>query len=358
MTREPNDNCEPQQTREPHELAVDTGDGQLDDTEPTVDTPLVTAVVTTHDRFEEATRAIESVLAQTYEPIEFVVVEDGTESGIEEWLNDRGYDSVRYVRHETNQGLSGARNTAIELASGDYVAFLDDDDSWKPERIERQVSLIRSLSDAEREALGVIYCAVEVREGGQVVSVILPENQGKIREAIARGGPSTLQSACLFSKHALLDVGGYDESLVSSVDHDIWFSLAVGGYSAETVPEPLVVSYDTFADSMMTNTDERIEGVTQFVEKWRPTYVEWFGPDEADRRLQRYFARVIARLAATKLVSGNVGEARRATAVLFEQSDQTGYNVMTLVLLTAESAVKRFMPPAVVRPLASLRNRH
>lgn len=357
MTGEPNDDYGAKQMWEQHDLAVDTSGGKLDDTEPTVDTPLVTAVVTTYDRFDKATRAIESVLAQTYEPIEFVVVEDGSESGIEKWLNDRGYGSVRYVRHKTNQGLSGARNTAIGLASGDYVAFLDDDDSWKPERIERQVALLRSLSDAEREALGVVYCAVEVREDGQVTSVILPENQGKLREAIARDGPSTLQSACLFSKRALLDVGGYDESLVSSVDHDIWFSLAVGGYSVETVPEPLVVSYDTFDDSMMMNTDERIEGVTQFVEKWRPTYVEWFGPDEADRRLQRYFARVIARLAAAKLVSGNVVEARRATAVLFDRSDQIGYNVMALVLLIAESAVKRFMPPAVVRRLASLRNR-
>jgi glycosyltransferase involved in cell wall biosynthesis len=357
MTREPNDEGDAGQSRSPHDLAVDTGDGRLDDTEPTTDTPLVTAVVTTYDRFEEATRAIESVLAQTYEPVEFVVVEDGTESGIGEWLDAQGYDSVRYVRHETNQGLSGARNTAIALASGDYVAFLDDDDSWKPERIERQVSLLRSLSDAEREALGVVYCAVEAREDGRVASVIPPENRGNLREAIARDGPSTLQSACLFSKRALVDVGGYDEALVSSVDHDIWLSLAVGGYSAETVAEPLVVSYDTFADSMMTNTDERIEGVAQFVEKWWPTYVDWFGRDEADRRLQRYFARVIARLAATKLVSGNVGEARRATAVLFERSDQTGYNVATLALLTAEAAVKRFVPPAVVRRLAAIRNR-
>lgn len=357
MTRQTNDECEPGHTWEPHDLAVDTGDGRLDDINPTTESPLVTAVVTTYDRFEEAMRAIESVLAQTYGPVEFILVEDGTDSGIEGWIVEQGYDSVRYVRHETNQGLSGARNTAIALASGDYVAFLDDDDSWKPERIERQVSLLRSLSDAEREALGVVYCAVEVREDGRVASVIPPENQGNLREAIARDGPSTLQSTCLFSKRALLDVGGYDEALVSSVDHDIWLSLAVGGYSAETVPDPLVVSYETFADSMMTNTDERIEGVAQFVEKCRPTYVEWFGRDEADRRLQRYFARVIARLAATKLVSGNVCEARRATAALFERSDQTGYNVATLGVLTAEAAVKRFVPPALVRRLAAIRNR-
>ena len=340
----------------PHDLAVDTGGGRLDETEPIPERPLVTAVVTTYDRFEEATRAIESVLQQTYEPIEFLVVEDGTQSGVEQWLAEQGYDSVRYVRHATNQGLSGGRNTAIALASGEYIAFLDDDDSWKPRRIERQIEAVRSLSESEREQLGVVYCAVEARENGQVASIIPPENSGNLREAIMRDGPSTLQSACLFSRPVLVDVGGYDESLLSSVDHDIWLSLAVNDYEAETVAEPLVVSYDTFANSMMTNTDNRITGVTQFVEKWRPTYVDWFGPQEADRRLQRYFARVIGRLVATKLVSGNFGEARQAATELFDRSDQASYNLAVLGVLTAEAAVKRFVPAPLVRRLSAVRN--
>lgn len=341
---------------DPHDLAVDTGGGRLDETEPTSKRPLVTAVVTTYDRFEEATRAIESVLQQTYDPIEFLVVEDGTESGVEQWLVDEGYDSVRYVRHATNQGLSGGRNTAIALASGEYIAFLDDDDSWKPERIERQVEVVQSLPEPERERVGVVYCAVEARENGQVASIIPPENSGNLRESIMRDGPSTLQSSCLFSKQVLIDIGGYDESLLSSVDHDLWLSLAIHDYNAKTVAEPLVISYDTFADSMMTNTDNRIKGVTQFVEKWRPTYVDWFGPREGDRRLQRYFARVIGRLAATKLVSGHFTEAKRATTELFNRSDQTGYNVAILVMLIAEAAVKRFVPAPVVRRVSALRN--
>ena len=341
---------------EPHTLAVDTGGGRLDETEPSREQPLVTVVVTTYDRFEEATRAIESVLKQSYEPIEFLVVEDGTESGIQQWLGEKGYDSVRYVRHATNQGLSGGRNTAIALASGEYIAFLDDDDSWKPHRIERQIELIRSLSEPERERLGVVYCAVEAREKGRIASIILPENSGNLRESIMRDGPSTLQSSCLFSKQVLVDVGGYDESLLSSVDHDICLSLAVHEYDAAAVAEALVISYDTFADSMMTNTDNRIKGVSEFVEKWRPTYIDWFGPREGDRRLQRYFARVIGRLAATKLVCGCFIEAKRATTALFDQSDQIGYNIAVLTVLTAEAAIKRFVPAPVVRRLSALQN--
>jgi glycosyltransferase involved in cell wall biosynthesis len=338
-----------------HKLAIDTGGGRLNDADPTDDEPLVTAVVTTYDRFEEATRAIESVLAQTYEPLEFIVVEDGNKSGVQEWIAKQEHEGVRYVRHATNRGLSGARNTAIALAEGEYVAFLDDDDIWKPERIERQVATLRSGRSGPSETLGVVYCAVESRKGGRIASVIPPKNRGNLREAIERDGPSTLQSSCLFSKRALVDVGGYDETFVSSVDHDIWLALAVAGYSAGTVPEPLVISYDTFAESMMTNTDDRIRGVKQFVDKWRPTYVEWFGRSEGERRLERYFARVVGRLAATKLVSGHLSEARRAMGAIFYRSDQTLYNVSVLTTLTAESAVKRFAPPSLVRRLSELR---
>lgn len=339
----------------PHELGVDTGGATESTPDAKEDTPLVTSVVTTYDRFEEVKRAIESVRAQTYDHLEIIVVEDGTDSGVYDWLHERGYDDVRYVRHAENQGLSAARNTAISLASGPYVAFLDDDDEWKPQRVQRQVERLEELSPEQRTDLAVVYCAVEARENGRVASIIPPENEGNLREAIERSGPSTLQSSFLFSKEALEAVGGFDEHLQSSVDHDIWMSLADRGYDAYTVPEALVVSYDDFADSMMTNTDSRITGIRQFVEKWRPTYHEWFGDLEGERRLQRYFARIVGRLAAAKVVTGEFSDAWRATNAIFEESSELLYNVRVLSVLLMESMVKRFLPPTAVRFLSRVR---
>lgn len=341
----------------PHELSVDTGGGRLDAVAPTADRPLVTAVVTTYDRAEEAKRAIRSVRTQTYTPLELVVVEDGADSGVHEWLAASGYDDLRYVRHAENQGLSGARNTAIALSNGRYVAFLDDDDEWKPERVERCVDRFRSLPEHEHERVGVTYCAVESRERGEVVSIVPPENEGPLREAIRRDGPSTLQSASLFDREALVAVGGFDERLRSSVDHDLWLSLAAAGYAARTVAEPLVVSYDDFADSMMTDTENRLIGVAQFVEKWAPTYREWFGPREGERRIRRYHARVLARLVAAKAVTGAFDEAARAGRVAVGASDEYGYTAGVLAVSLVEAAVKRWLPPTVVRRLARLRHR-
>lgn len=339
---------------EPHPLVVDTGGGRLGDVDPLVDRPLVTAVVTTYDRPDLVKRAIESVRAQTYAPMEFLVIEDGTEVGINDWLRKNGYDDVRYVRHAENCGLAGARNTALALADGDYVAFLDDDDAWKPKRVERQVSLLASLSPAAETRVAVVYCGLESRQNGTVQSILHPQNDGELAVSIRECGASTVQSACLFRRRALLDVGGFDESLPSSIDHDIWMSLAVAGYEVRALDEPLVISFDDFADSMMTNTDQRIRGVRMYVEKWRPTYREWFGPTSGERYAQRYFAYTVGRLAATKLVTGQFDDATRAFRAIVGEVDaiEMPYAARSCAWLVAETGVKRFLPPAVVRVLA------
>lgn len=342
---------------ESHPLAVDMGGGLLADSDNLGDglsqRPLLTAVVTTHDRCEQAIVAIESVIAQSYRPLEVLVIEDGTTSGVEEWIASENHD-IRYIRHETNQGLAGARNTALSLANGEYVAFLDDDDRWKPVRIEQGVILLQEQSAESDSAVGVTYCAAESRKAGKLATVIHPENDGDLAASIRAVGPSTVESAGIFSKGALVDVGGYDETLSSSVDHDIWMALAKGGYAAIAHDEPLVITTIDFSGRMTTDTDERIAGVRQYVEKWRPTYYEWFGKFEGERRIQRYFARTIARLAGIKLVGGDFGAARRAIRAVFNDSDQVLYNVTVLFVSTAEFAAKRFLPPTGLRMLSRI----
>ena len=133
-------------------------------------------------------------------------------------------------------------------------------------------------------------------------------------------------------------------------------SLAVGGYSALALDEPLVISFDDFADSMMTNTDQRIRGVRMYVEKWRPTYREWFGPSAGDRYARRYFARVVGRLAATKLVTGRIDEAAQAVRAIAIEADVTDYPYAARVCtaMLAETGLKRFLPPRAVRLLARI----
>jgi glycosyltransferase involved in cell wall biosynthesis len=311
---------------------------------------LVTAVVTTYNRPEPGRRAIRSVLAQTYGPLQIIVVEDGSDSGIEAWLKREGLHQVEYARHPENRGLAAARNTGLRLAAGEYVAYLDDDDEWKPQRIDRQVRLLTELSDAEQQRLGVVYCGVEVRASNRShpLAVMLPRFRGSMKEAIVRNGPTTLSSTFLFSKAALKRAGGFDEALPSSIDHDIWMALASRSYEAHTVDEPLVIARVSSGGTMTTSTTARIRGVEQYLQKWKSTYREWLGDAEGEAYARQYLTRVIGRLAAEKLVNARLGEALEATRALLKGGGSPYYSISSLLKFVALAAARRLLPRGVL----------
>ena len=106
--------------------------------------PRVSAVIATYNRAHLLRHAIESVLAQDYPNLELIVVDDGSSDGTEALV--RGYSAgrVRYLRHSRNRGLPAGRNSGIDAAEGEYVAFLDDDDMWLPSKIAKQIHAIGS----------------------------------------------------------------------------------------------------------------------------------------------------------------------------------------------------------------------
>jgi glycosyltransferase involved in cell wall biosynthesis len=107
---------------------------------------LVSTIIPTYNRAVECKRAVESVLSQTHENVEVIVVDDGSEDNTREivcYLDAR----VKYV-WQPNAGVSAARNTGLKEAKGDYVAFLDSDDIWLPWKLEAQLSVLRRFPDS------------------------------------------------------------------------------------------------------------------------------------------------------------------------------------------------------------------
>jgi len=306
----------------------------------------VTAVVTTYNRFELAKRAIRSVISQTYNSLEIIVVEDSGDSGIKEWLVQFCDQSIKYIQHPTNRGLAAARNTAINMAEGKYIAFLDDDDEWKPLRVEKQMDLIRALGEEAQKKCAVVSCCVEtIINNGKYLSIAPAGNIGNMKEAIIKDGMSTPSSTFLFSKCALQEVGGFDEGLPSSIDHDIWMSLATGGYDAWAVEEPLVVDYGREGrHTMMSDTAHRIKGVRMFVEKWMPSFQEWFGDAVGLKYGKRYFSRVIIHLSVNKILSGNFRAAQQALKAVFDFNDEAFYNLKMLFKQLFVRLAKRITP--------------
>lgn len=291
--------------------------------------PLVTVIVTTYDRLRLVQRAIRSVFAQTYTPLEILVIEDGTDSGVESWLQRERQGEVRYVRHDQNRGLAATRNTGVIQASGTYIAYLDDDDEWKPNKISKQVKLLSTLSYNQRKNAGVIYCTDEVRyPDTSIVADSSGYNYGKLRDSILRRRRlTTPSSSYLFKAEALRDVGGFDEKLTSSIDHDIWMALADAGYHAYFVDEPLVMKSKEGHATMVTESHRRINGILQFVGKWRPVFKEWMGEDQGDAFAERYIARVMAKLAGEQAAAGEWKEMSRVFAESFGYTSQSAYNI-------------------------------
>ena len=108
--------------------------------------PLVSAVIPTHKRAVTLPRALQSALAQTYRKMEVVVVIDGPDAETKRALKQINDPRVRIVQLESNVGGGGARNAGVSAARGEWIAFLDDDDEWLPEKIERQIALLTSVS--------------------------------------------------------------------------------------------------------------------------------------------------------------------------------------------------------------------
>ncbi|MGO8702930.1 MAG: glycosyltransferase family 2 protein [Candidatus Brocadiia bacterium] len=173
--------------------------------------PLVSAVIPTYNYGRFVVEAVESALAQTWSPVEVIVVDDGSTDDTAERLRPYG-ERIRYLR-QRNRGLSGARNAGIRAARGEYVALLDSDDAWKPEKIAAQMSL------AGAKGYQAVVCRTSWPKGAA---------EELSFEGCFFSGPG-FGSTALTRKSLFDEVGEFDESLRSVEDRDMMLRLTRGG---------------------------------------------------------------------------------------------------------------------------------
>lgn len=202
---------------------------------------LVSVIIPTYNRASLVCRAIDSVLAQSHHHLEVIVVDDGSTDATADTLR-RYQHRIRVVRQD-NGGPSRARNRGIAEASGDFVAFLDSDDTWYPTKIERQVELLEHVGD---DVPCCVCNALMVSPDGSSASTF---EYADLRPDIAAGiwsnVPQVLLTRFLLTTQALLvrrkalqAVGGFDESLSLLEDHDLALRLSLQGpwaFLAETL---------------------------------------------------------------------------------------------------------------------------
>ncbi len=199
------------------------------------DRPLVSVIIPTYNGAEFLKPAVDSVLGQTYPLIECIVVDDGSTDGTPAVIESFG-TRVRSER-QPNQGFARARNRGSRLARGELVSFLDHDDWWRPDKVERQVRRL-----AERPAAAVVYTAVEFidDQGGHLGTIPAPPQEVAFENTILMVSPHlALEQGALIRRDAFFALGGFDEGLTMSIGCDLACRLALA-YEVEGIDEPLV----------------------------------------------------------------------------------------------------------------------
>jgi glycosyltransferase involved in cell wall biosynthesis len=194
--------------------------------------PVVSVIIPTFNRAGVVNRAIDSVLGQTYRPVEVVVVDDGSTDGTPEVLKSYG-DAIASVVQD-NAGPAAARNRGIRESRGDLVAFLDSDDLWLAAKLERQVDLLQRAGAKVPCCLcNTLMKRPQSREESsfQIAGLRFAEPQGLwVNPAPILATRFVLFcQAALIRREFLLDCGGFDERLWLMEDHDLALRLALRG---------------------------------------------------------------------------------------------------------------------------------
>jgi glycosyltransferase involved in cell wall biosynthesis len=240
-------------------------------------TPSISVVVTAYNQELFVRAAVESALAQTYEPIEVIVVNDGSTDGTVRAL-DGLRDRIRLINKE-NAGVAEARNTGVDAARGGLVAGLDGDDVWLPTKLARQVASYES-----DETVGLVHCGIAVVDQWlrPIEERVVGVDGKHVAERMLVGQDGALHpigSTLLVERALLREIEPYDPRLPPSEDWDMAYRLsrrsAVG-----FVPEPLVL-YRQHATNAHRDVTRVERGMTIAFEK------AFDDPDEAIQRLRR-----------------------------------------------------------------------
>lgn len=228
----------------------------------TLKNPLVSVIIPTYNRSGMVQEAIDSVLDQDFTDYELIVVDDGSGDSTPTIL--AGYGRAITVHHQSNRGVSAARNHGIAAASGQLIAFLDSDDLWLPRKLSTQVKFFKDHPDA------VINQTQErwIRNGRRLNPKARHHKfSGMIFEhslALCLVSPS----AVMLKKSLFDDVGVFDEQLPACEDYDLWLRISCR-YPVHLIDTPLIIKRGGHADqlSKAAGLDKyRIQSLVKIIE--------------------------------------------------------------------------------------------
>jgi len=248
-----------------------------------MDTPLITIIIPTYNRADLIGEAIGSVLVQTYSNWELLVIDDAstdeTETVVADYIkkDSDGTNRISYIKNVANLGISKTRNRGLREARGEYIAMLDSDDVWLDrEKLAKQIEAFQKNPSTGAKPLGIVGTWITfIDESGK------PVKNGKQNASFAQSDADIrrtflyknhiMQSSVLFLKKAALDAGGYDETMATMEDHDLWLNIGTR-YAIETLPI-YATGYRIHAGSVSKSRRLRVAcDEMTVIRRWKKSY--------------------------------------------------------------------------------------
>ena len=276
--------------------------------------PVVSVVIPSYKRAASVVGSVESALAQTFRDIEVIVVDDASRDGTADLVRAIDDERVVLFEHERNLGANAARATGIKGASGEWVAFLDSDDAWLPQKLERQLALLEGLG--EEYGLCTTWLTI-VGPEGEFLKNVEPAVEGDVFEILQCSNPLGSFSSAVIRRETLVRAGGVNVELPACQDWDVFARVSRIAKVCVVREHLLIYRADPRDPRRITTSNEKV------VRGLRHMYTNMCEREpDLSRRIRRtgtrYFAEKfanegavgdVARVAAGAIGSGQLGEA-------------------------------------------------
>ena len=207
----------------------------------------VSVIIPTYNRIEFLAHALDSVFSQSYASAEVIVVDDGSDDQTIEKLSP-AYPSVQFLR-QSNQGVSAARNLGIMKAKNPWIALLDSDDQWAPQKLERQINHL-----SQNPSCLALHTGEKWIRNGKEINI--PASLDKSEDGLWKrslGKCMICPSSVLLHQSIFEKIGTFDLSLSICEDYDFWLRLLLT-YEINLIDEPLVHKYGGHPDQLSMST--------------------------------------------------------------------------------------------------------
>lgn len=219
-------------------------------------------LVPTFNRSALITRAIESVLAQSFKNWELIIIDDGSTDNTEDVVRSYKDKRIRYVKKQ-NSGAADSRNYGAKHAKRPFLAFLDSDDTWDSKKLEKTVAFIEEYGDDKCYYSGFRTYDSKAQK---IIREVIPEKIYDMHEALKNYNPIHAFSTFVVPSHSFKEIEGFDTKFKARQDVDLYYRLS-SKWEFIPIPEILVTIYNNTQDRISATSTNRIDGFKYYLEK-------------------------------------------------------------------------------------------